>query len=254
MPIHDWTRVTAGVFHDFQNAWITELRNALNGGVLPERYYALGEQRAGEIGPDVLALHVDDSEDAGAPSSGSEDDRGMVAVAEVPPRVSISQEAVDAAYYASMQRSIVVRHATGDRIVAMIEIVSPANKHGRDPVQEFVRKVTAALREGVHVMVIDPLPPTRHDPAGMHEAIWATVAAMDYEPPEGMPLTLASYCAREMIGAYVEPIQVGSVLIDMPLFLTRDHYVNTPLENTYMAAWQGVPHRWRRVIEAAKRA
>jgi hypothetical protein len=219
MPIHDWTRVNGGVFHDFHNAWITELRNALNCGLLPGSYYALGEQRAG------------------------------VAVAEAPPQVRISQEAVDAAFYASRQRTSVIRHTTGDRIVAMIEIVSPANKHGRDPVQDFVRKVAAALREGIHVLVIDPLPPTRHDPAGMHEAIWGTVAAMEYDPPEGLPLTLASYCARETIHCYVEPVAVGSALIEMPLFLTREHYVNTPLESTYMNAWQGVPQRWRRVIE-----
>ncbi len=29
MPIHDWTRVTAGTWHDFHLAWITEIRNAL---------------------------------------------------------------------------------------------------------------------------------------------------------------------------------------------------------------------------------
>jgi hypothetical protein len=209
MPIHDWTPVNGGIFHDFHNAWITELRNALYAGGLPGRYYALGEPCVGEIG----------------------------------------QEAVDAAFYASRQRTVVIRHTTGDRIVAMIEIVSPANKHGRDPVQDFVRKVAAALREGIHVLVIDPLPPTRHDPAGMHEAIWGTLAAMEYDQPAGLPLTLASYCARETIHCYVEPLAVGSVLIDMPLFLTREHYVNTPLESTYMKAWQGVPQRWRRVIE-----
>ncbi len=38
MPIHNWTRVGPGVFHDFHNAWITEIRNALNGGVLPADY------------------------------------------------------------------------------------------------------------------------------------------------------------------------------------------------------------------------
>lgn len=37
----------------------------------------------------------------------------------------------------------------------------------------------------------------------------------------------------------------------MLLFLTPDHYINVPLENTYMAAWRGVPERWRKVIELA---
>ena len=36
MPVHDWTRVDAGVFHDFHNVWIAFLRNALNSGVLPK--------------------------------------------------------------------------------------------------------------------------------------------------------------------------------------------------------------------------
>jgi hypothetical protein len=39
MPIHDWTRVPAGTWHDFLYAWITEIRNALNGGRLPPSYY-----------------------------------------------------------------------------------------------------------------------------------------------------------------------------------------------------------------------
>jgi hypothetical protein len=59
MPVHEWTRVTAGTFHDFHNAWITELRNVLNGGLLPEGYYALGEQRSGDVSPDVVTLHAE---------------------------------------------------------------------------------------------------------------------------------------------------------------------------------------------------
>jgi hypothetical protein len=34
MPIHDWTRVNAGLFHDFHQSWTVTLRNALNAGVL----------------------------------------------------------------------------------------------------------------------------------------------------------------------------------------------------------------------------
>jgi hypothetical protein len=45
-PMHDWSRVTAGVYHDFHNAWITELRNAFNEGLLPTNYYALGVPHA----------------------------------------------------------------------------------------------------------------------------------------------------------------------------------------------------------------
>ena len=47
MPVHDWTRVEAGTFHDFHHSWIEELKRALNAGLLPLAYYAQAEQRAG---------------------------------------------------------------------------------------------------------------------------------------------------------------------------------------------------------------
>jgi hypothetical protein len=247
MSMHDWTRVTAGIYHDFHNSWITELRNALNSGLLPEKYYALGEQRAGDMGPDVLALHWDGNDDNMPVASSNE--QGMIAVAQSPPQTRLSQEADDAMFFLSRQRNVVIRHSTGDRIVAMIEIVSPANKHARQTVEEFVEKVVDALREGIHVLVIDPFPPSRHDEHGMHGAIWEQLSAETYQPPAGLPLTLVGYRAKQPPTAYIEPICVGSTLLDMPLFLTPDHYIATPLESTYQRAWSGVPQRWRRVIE-----
>jgi len=38
-------------------------------------------------------------------------------------------------------------------------------------------------------------------------------------------------------------------LLEMPLFLEPDLYVNVPLEATYLAAYRGVPLRWRRVLD-----
>jgi hypothetical protein len=46
MPVHDWTRVDAGIFHHFHHDWITEIARALNRGILPPDYYALAEQHA----------------------------------------------------------------------------------------------------------------------------------------------------------------------------------------------------------------
>jgi hypothetical protein len=249
MPLHDWTRVTSGTYHDFHNAWITHLKEALNEGVLPEPYYALGEQRAGDTGPDILALHETNGHTDVPDSQG--DGGGMVAVAEAPPRVHLVQEArLEAAFYLAKRRTLVIRHVTGDRIVALVEIVSPANKHNRGAVTDFVDKVLAALRDGIHVMVIDPFPPGRHDPQGMHGLLWEELGEPHYEPPPDRPMTMVSYCAKSPITAHIEPTAVGLPLTDMPLFLTKTHYVRTPLEATYMEAWAGVPQRWQRVIVA----
>jgi hypothetical protein len=82
LPIHDWTRVGPGVFHDIHNVWIGERRNVFNGGLLPGRYYAMSEQHAGKYMVDVLTLH------AHPPPELPHLPLGGVVVAEVPPRKS----------------------------------------------------------------------------------------------------------------------------------------------------------------------
>ncbi len=48
MPIHDWTRVSAGTIHHFHTMWITHVSEALNAGLLPEGYYALANSTRDE--------------------------------------------------------------------------------------------------------------------------------------------------------------------------------------------------------------
>lgn len=258
MPIHDWTRVTAGTFHDFHLAWIAELRRALNAGLLPEGYYVLAEQVAGQVAPDVLTLQDLGGGDTAAPRRGNgrhgEDDdaAGGVAVAEAPPRASIRDTITESMFLAARRRRLVIRHTTGDRIVALLEIVSPGNKERKGMLESFVDKAIAALDEGYHLLVIDLLPPGPFDPNGIHGAVWERMGGT-FKQPTDKPLTAAAYATGGPHGGpvtcYVEPTAVGSDLIEMPLFLDPGHYVNTPLESTYRAAYEGVPQRWRRVIE-----
>jgi hypothetical protein len=250
MPVHDWTRVSAGTFHAFHNSWITHLQESLNAGLLPNGYYALGEQRSGDIGPDVLTLHAGaDAAETRAPPAQS-NDNPMIAVAERPPRVSLTLEATrDAAFYLSKRRTLVIYHSSGDRIVALIEIVSPGNKHSYHTVDDFLDKAVGAINQGYHLLVIDLFPPGGHDPRGMNNLIWEYLSAKTIPETAGRPLSVASYCAKEPVSVYIEPVAVGMPLTEMPLFLTTAHYINVPLEETYLAAWRGVPGRWRRVIE-----
>jgi len=67
-------------------------------------------------------------------------------------------------------------------------------------------------------------------------------------PPE-QPLTLASYECDTVTRAHVEPVAVGEVLRDMPLYLEAGNSVAVPLEATYRAAWQAVPRRWKGVLD-----
>jgi hypothetical protein len=253
MPVHDWTRVSAGTFHAFHNAWITHLQEALNSHVLPHGYYALGEQRSGDIvGPNVLTLPTDSNTALDDAPPSQPHGPGVLAVAEHPRQVSLALEASrDAAFYLAKRRTLVIYHSTGDRIVALIEIVSPGNKHSQHTIEAFIDKAMAALNDGYHALVIDLLPPARHDPAGINALIWEYLNADLWQGPSDRQLSCVSYCAKAPVTAYIEPLAVGMRLTDMPLFLTPEHYVNIPLEETYMAAWQGIPERWRRVIDAS---
>ena len=85
MAAHNWSRIFAGAFHDFHLAWIAELRNVLNSGLLPPAYYALAEQVAGPAIPDVLTLKSANGHDE---SWSGEPIAGATAVAVEPPRVA----------------------------------------------------------------------------------------------------------------------------------------------------------------------
>ena len=246
MPAHDWQRVDAGTFHDFHHGWIFLIKQALNGGLLPDGYYAMAEQHAGRAIADVLALHTgEDARDA-------EFDEGPVAASTAPPRVSRKVVASEHATYRQLRRTIAVRHVSGHRVVALIEIVSPGNKDRVKSVEEFAEKVQASLRAGVHLLMIDLYPPSIHDPHGLHGVIWEAFDPEDFLPTPDKPLMQASYMADQLPEAYLEPFAVGDPLTEMPLFLTRDGYVNVPLESTYRAAFQEMPAVWRKVLEASE--
>jgi hypothetical protein len=245
MPIHDWTRVSAGTFHDFHCSWIIHLKDALNNGVLPANYYAAAEQKAGRIGPDVLTLQVPDAEEP-APESGPD---GATAVSVAPPKVRIAATA-DTDYYAKKQRSLVIRRASNDRMVALIEILSPGNKDSRRAIRAVLRKVVAALQHRLHLLLVDVLPPSPRDPQGIHGVIWDEIGKPAYVAPPDKSLTLAAYEAADPLRAFIEPVAVGDVLAPMPLFLKPGWYVSAPLEESYMAAYQKLPRRWRDVLNA----
>jgi len=240
MPIHDWSRVSANLFHDFHQTWTIRLRDALNGGLLPRGYSALVEQHTGGLVPDVVALQRQPRDGAAPPARG-----GGVILAEPRIRHSLQAETV----LAARANRIAIRHQMG-RVVCVIEIVSPGNKSGRAALRAFVAKSVELLRGGVNLLVIDLFPPSsERDPLGIHQAIWDEIAPeqiIEREPEQ--PLTLAAYVS-EPLRAYVEPIGVGQAVPDMPAYLNDEAYVLVPLEVTYQATWTSCPEDMRAIIE-----
>ncbi|MGO9466838.1 MAG: DUF4058 family protein [Isosphaeraceae bacterium] len=245
MPIHDWTRVDAGIFHDFHLSWIAELKRCLNRGLLPRDYYALAEQITGGLGPDVLTLERPVSGSLRAESATS----GGIAVATTPPRARFhARTEVD--IYAKKAKAVVIRHRSGHEVIAMIEIVSPGNKSSQRDLAAFVQKADQSLLAGIHLVIIDLFPPSKRDPQGIHRAIWGEDREGDFALPADKPLTCVSYIGYPEIEVYLDPAAVGDRLADMPLFLTPEIYVPLPLEATYQSAWDAIPGVWQEVLEA----
>lgn len=241
MPVHDWSRVEDGIFHGFHHLWITTIHGSLN-RVLPPGYYALPDQVAGPGHPDVLGLQYSRPPTT-APTGGHP---GAVAVAEPTTRF---RDTAAPRRPARRRKRVAIRHVSGDRIVALVEIVSASNKATRDEFRAFADKLAEYVDGGIHVLVLDILPPRRKDPNGIHPLIWRRFKRSPFQLPPDKPLTLAGYAAGPRAEAFVTPVGVGDPLPEMPLFLTPERYVNVPLEPSYQAAWVGMPPRSREVLE-----
>jgi hypothetical protein len=115
--------------------------------------------------------------------------------------------------------------------------------------RDFIDKTIQFLRAGIHVLTIDLFPPTPHDPLGIHKVIWDEIEEKDFALPAGKDRILASYETGGVQACYVEPIGVGDVLPDMPLFLANSWHVPVPLESTYQATWNACPEELRVAVE-----
>lgn len=242
MPIHDWARVYAGLFHDFHQTWTIYIKNALNAGLLPKGLQALVEQRTGPKETDVLAVDL-------FPESRRfrEADGGLLTM-ESPHAKFVQKSSKE--IYADLANRIVVKQNLG-RTVAVIEIVSPGNKSSKRAFKEFVDKSVAYISSGIHLLVVDLFPPTKRDPFGIHRAIWDEFEDEDvqFDFPPDKDRTLASYDAGREKAAYVEPIAVGDVLPDAALFLMEGRHIKVPLEATYQTTWSVLPRDLQVIVE-----
>jgi hypothetical protein len=227
VAVHDWTLVDAGIFHGFHTGWMTNLSETLNGGVLPAGYYAIPEQHAGRYIAHVLTQHTGSPAEPRPPATGG---GGGVALAEAPPLLQRKLTAPPAPRPA--RRTVAIRHVSGHRIVALIEVASPRNKDRRESVADFAAKVEDALRLGIHVLLVDLLPSGNHDPHSLHGAVWELLDPQEYALPADTPLTVASYVGAPKLDVYLHHLAVGGTLPDAPLFLVAERHITVPLEAT----------------------
>ena len=265
VPLHDWTRVSAGKWHDMHLTWTGALKTQLNSGGLPDPFFALAEPATGfQIGgdeegdgsngeeppfvrrePDVLAAVGRETFASRAGSNGHAGPRfdrptGGVELAEAPDRFRM----VEPFHPPPVRRRITARHPDGDRVVAIIEFASPGNRDAAAKVAHFSETLAAALQAGIHAVLIDPFPPTGPAPDGLHGAVAAQFGNAHRVDPT-RPLTFVGYRTttdpRVMPTAFVEPCAVGEPPPTVPLFLDPAWFVPLDLAPSYAAAFRGCP-------------
>jgi hypothetical protein len=122
------------------------------------------------------------------------------------------------------------------RLVAAVELVSPANKDRPESRRAFVTKCAALLRQGVGVALVDLVTVRRFNLyAELLEWIGQQDPALGEEPPPtyAASLRFQKPADRTRLQTWLYPLVVGQPLPTLPLWLSADRSVPLDLEGSY---------------------
>lgn len=234
MPLRDHFRAPLddefhweAMHHMWPAMIVVDLRRKLPSGFFAEPHVHSG--RSAEI--DVIAF-----EREGMSSQRHEEGNGGVATAVwAPPRPTLvvatdlpGEEVYEVQIYDRRRRA---------RLVAAVEIVSPANKDRPESRRAFVAKCAGLLRERVSVVIVDVVTTrttnlyaelldflARSDPRVGSEPLYSTACRMTKEGDEWR------------LEAWAQTLSLGEQLPTMPLWLADDFAIPLDLEKSYEAS------------------
>jgi hypothetical protein len=122
------------------------------------------------------------------------------------------------------------------RLVAAIEIVSPANKDRPEARRDFVEKCAALLKRGVAVSILD-LVTTRH--FNLYGELLESIDQSDPSLTAQSPTIYATTCRwrtkdeKRLLEAWHHPLILGQTLPTLPIWLNSEFSVPLDLEESY---------------------
>ena len=235
MPLHDHFRSPlkmSSSWEGFHGQWPAVIVQKL-GQILPDQFVAeprvhLGSQA--EI--DVATFDTDDLVSNGLEEAHSSGGVATAVWAPALPSLAVETELPDCDEYEvrvyDMQR--------GRRLVAAVEIVSPANKDRAEHRRLFVAKCAALLQQQVSVVIVDVV--TIRDfnlYADLLEMLDQRDPGLGTPPP---PLYAVACRHREshhkrLLETWNQPLVLGQPLPRLPLWLTDTFAVPLDLEESY---------------------
>ncbi|WP_439631723.1 DUF4058 family protein [Gemmata sp.] len=214
-------------WESFHVTWAGAIADALNEGLLPDGYFAEEHAHAGARVEIDVATFADDS----APASA-----GSVATQTyAPPAPALTIPAAFPDEFAVR----VYEAEGGARLVAAVELVSPANKDRGSHRAAFANKCAGYLAQGVALVVVDVVTSRSADLHGdvLRLLGWSAAPGL----PAGTDLYAVAYrpVVRDGTGrveAWPVPLAVGRDLPTLPLALSAELCLPVDLEATYAAA------------------
>jgi len=216
-------------WESFHSAWANAIVGWLNQKVLPENYRSIPQVHVGarvEIDAATFRLR----EESAAPGN------GMATAVWSPPQAKLAA-AVDFGDTDTFE--VQVREETRRRLVAAVELVSPANKDRPTHRRDFAIKCASYLRQHVSVIVVDVVTERRDN---LHGELMQLLTL----PPElleagSFPLYAVAYRLKveeetQRLELWPEELRVGRTLPTLPLWIGEKEAVPLDLEASYVAA------------------
>jgi hypothetical protein len=225
MPLHDWNDLAD--WETVHGAWIVELHRWLKSRLPPGFRSTLATVPSLVVAP--VLVHPDVSvrghpEATDAPASPSDDLGAM----EPDEKVSLALAEADRAAH--------VHH--GGNLVAVLELLSPANTDRPDKRRRTTDRYVGYLLNGIHLLLVDVHP----RPEGFSFAD-DVATVLQYATPPLPPPFAVSYRVGgrdpelgQDLEVWRRPLAVGQPLPPLPLPLTRELAVRVDLDSTYVRA------------------
>ena len=236
MPLRDHFRPPLdeiASWEEFHGGWpmviVQQLRKQLPAGYVAGPRVHSGSQ----VQVDVATYERDD-----APLSGSAGEAGGVATAVWAPSIPSLAVETTLPEYDEYEVRIYDAHR-GRRLVAAIELVSPANKDRAEHRNVFVAKCAALLQKGVAVSIVDVVSIRRFN---LYVELLTMIGHSDPTLGDPPPHLYAAACRwvrrekRNILEAWSHALAIGQPLPTLPLWLSEDRVVPLDLEQSYEQA------------------
>jgi len=213
----------------FHGAWAEAIALTLNQGLLPPRFFAEARVKLGRL----VEIDVGTLEE-GAQDTASKSGNGVALWAPAKPALRTTLPASPPDIFEVQ----VLDDSEGPRLVAAIELVSPANKDRAAHRSQFAVKCASYLHSQVAVVVIDVVTERRAD---LHRELLDLMRVSPDHGPDAFELYSAAYRTLPseqalVLEAWLESLNVGAHLPTVPLWIRPDLCLPLDLEMTYEAA------------------